>query len=244
MTILCARERLYNLGYSDLLLDPAKGCPSTHDIHYKRLSWLSLSIIMLSLYSTLMSGMWFVLAIVQPRYGKKITSGGSLTLSTASTLFALFAKTIEITFVTVFVTFIGQVLSRRSLVKTSRGITIAELNMRTWVIQPGSMFTHWENLRHAGYSVLGLIAFTAAIISLLYTTASDALVSPHLKFGGWEPREMQGVVWMEYSNPYYIEDQCSIPVRAFDPSEGSATCLGMEHAGSGIFVPLLNAIIS
>lgn len=50
-----------------------------------------------------------MIAIVQPRYGRTIHSGGKLTPTTASTLFALFAKTIELSFVTVFVTFLGQV---------------------------------------------------------------------------------------------------------------------------------------
>lgn len=117
-------------------------CPAHKDIHSSRASWVSISILMLSIYSTVFSGIWLVLAIVQPRYGRAIHSGGKITPVTASTLFALFAKTIELSFVTVFVTFLGQVLTRRSLVQSSRGVNIAELSMRTWVCwKYHSMFT-------------------------------------------------------------------------------------------------------
>ena len=126
----CTWSKHLQMGLADVL-DLLEGCPSTHDIHSSRQSWLSISILMLSIYSTIFSGIWLMLAIVQPRYGRTIHSGGSLTPSTASTLFALFAKTIELSFVTVFVTFLGQVLSRRSIVKASRGVTIPELTMRT-----------------------------------------------------------------------------------------------------------------
>lgn len=55
--------------------------------------------------------------------------------ATASLLAAGFAKSIELSFVTVFVTFLGQVLSRRALIKRSRGITISEMSMRQWIMQ-------------------------------------------------------------------------------------------------------------
>jgi hypothetical protein len=91
----------------------------------------------LSIYSTAMSGLWLVVAIYQPRYGRGISSSngpGVLAPSTASLLSTLFAKTIELSFVTVFVAFVGQVLTRRSFLKRSKGMTIAEMTMRNWVI--------------------------------------------------------------------------------------------------------------
>ena len=178
-----------------------------------------------------------MLAIVQPRYGRTIHSGGSLTPSTASTLFALFAKTIELSFVTVFVTFLGQVLSRRSIVKASRGVTIPELTMRTWVIQPGFMITHWQHIQHAGLTLLGAITLTAAFVATFYTTASDALVSPHLKYGKWENKLLQGLVQASYANPQYIEDNCETPITVvLDPDNAGLTCLSIEHAGQGMLI--------
>ncbi|RDW84840.1 hypothetical protein BP6252_02430 [Coleophoma cylindrospora] len=210
----------------------APPCTTKNDIHTGRSSWLSVSIMCLSVYSTVFSGIWLMLALVRPRYGKAIHSGGNLTPATASIVFALFAKTIELSFVTVFVTFLGQVLSRRSLVKTSRGITIAEMSMRTWVIQPGFIITHWSHLQHVGVTMLGGITLLAALIAMFYTTASDALVSPHLKFGKWEYREMSGWVETSYANPYFIKDNCQTPVTTLmDPDNAGLTCLAIEHAG-------------
>jgi hypothetical protein len=211
------------------------GCPTIHDIHSSRTSWLSISILMLSIYSTIFSGIWLMLAVVQPRYGRTIQSGRSLSPSTASTLFALFAKTIELSFVTVFVTFLGQVLSRRSFVKASRGVTIPELTMRTWVIQPGFMITHWQHIQHAGLTILSAITLTAAVVAMFYTTASDALVSPHLKYGKWESQEMWGLVQASYANQNYIMENCQTPITAAidDATDAGDTCLSMEHAGQG-----------
>ncbi|KAK0115752.1 hypothetical protein ONS95_012805 [Cadophora gregata] len=214
------------------LFAPTPGCAAKNNIHSKRRSWLSISILFLSVYSTLFSGIYLVLAIVQPRYGRAIHSGGKLTPETASILFALFAKTIELSFVTVFVTFLGQVLSRRSLVKNSRGVTIAEMTMRTWVVQPGFMITHWQALQHVGFTVLGCITLTAAFMAMFYTTASDALVAPHLKFGKWEDKEMVGLVKASYANPPYIEQSCKTPVSTkVDPLYAGLTCLSVEYAG-------------
>jgi hypothetical protein len=208
------------------------GCPAHHDIHSRRYSWLSISIVALSIYSTIWSGIWLVLAIAQPRYGRLIHSGGKLSPSTASIIFALLAKTIELSFVTVFITFLGQVLSRRSLIKSSRGVTIAEMTMRTWVIQPGFMITHFQNLQHAGLTFLGLISLTAALISMFYTTASDAIVSPQLRFGKTQNLLMYGVVNTSYANPEYISQNCLTPITPLvDPDNSGATCLSYEHAG-------------
>jgi hypothetical protein len=95
--------------------------------------------------------------------------------STASLLSAFFAKTIELSFVTVFVAFLGQVLTRRALMKHSSGITIADMSMRSWIMQPGTLITHWENVRHSGLTFLGMISLTTAIMAMLYTTAAETL---------------------------------------------------------------------
>lgn len=81
-----------------------------------------------------MSCLWFIVAIVQPRWGTGISSSSGMAPSTATMVCAILAKTIEISFVTVFVAFIGQVLTRRSFVKKSKGMTLAEMSMRNWVI--------------------------------------------------------------------------------------------------------------
>lgn len=105
----------------------------------------------LSVYSTLLSGLWLGVAIAKPRFGHGITNNSRMTPATASLVAAAIAKSIELSFVTVFVTFLGQVLSRRALIKRSRGITISEMSMRQWIMQPGTMITHWETVRYVSY---------------------------------------------------------------------------------------------
>ena len=42
-------------------------------------------------------------------------------------------------------------------------------------MQPGTMITHWESVRYAAWTFLGMVALTATFLAMLYTTASDAL---------------------------------------------------------------------
>ena len=136
---------------------------------------MSISILILALYSTVFSAIWLIIALVKPRYGTKIGSSGGLSPSTASTITAAIAKTIELSYVTVFVTFLGQMLTRRAIAKGSKGVSVADLSLRSWVVQPGTLITHWESVRYGGTTLLGGIAIFAAISSTTYTTASDAL---------------------------------------------------------------------
>src|SRR4051794_3923721 len=73
--------------------------------------------------------------------GEKDWHKGDMSFSTATLLSALFSKTIELSFVTVFVACLGQTLSRKAFRKTAwnGGISIAEMNMRTWIMQPGTL---------------------------------------------------------------------------------------------------------
>lgn len=142
---------------------------------------------------------------------------------------------------------IGANAGSRSLVKTSRGVNIAEFSMRTWVcksereseyglirskvLQPGFMITHWQHLRHAAISVLGMITLTAALISMAYTTAADSLVSPHLKYGDAEIKVMYGLVKSKYANPVYVGRLCQTPISIESDEYAASTCLAIEHAG-------------
>lgn len=113
--------------------------------------------------------------MIRPRWGRRITTTGSISPATASLLCTAFAKTIELSFVTVFVAFLGQVLSRRAFISQSKGITVADMSMRAWVMQPGTMITNWQTVRYAAVSYLGFVSLLAALMAMLYTTASDAL---------------------------------------------------------------------
>ena len=142
------------------------------------------------------------------------------------------AKTIELSFVTVFVAFLGQVLSRRALIKRSKGITIAEMSMRSWVMQPGTMITHFETLRYAALTFLGLIALLGALVAMLYTTASDALVAPKLKMGKLEHRVLHGKVAASFANKDYIEENCQTPIsKSMDLQDSGSTCVSIQYSG-------------
>jgi hypothetical protein len=99
------------------------------------------------------------------------------------------------------------------------------------------MFTHFHHLKHVGLTVLGMITLTAAIVAMFYTTASDALVSPTLKFGKAQTRVMQGLVKTSYANHVYIESNCQTPITTvIDPTYAGTTCLDLEHAGEGALI--------
>ncbi|RSL69907.1 hypothetical protein CEP53_002028 [Fusarium sp. AF-6] len=156
--------------------------------------------LLLALYSTTLSGLWLAVAIIQPRWGFLISTTRGLSPSSAATLTALLGKTIEIVSVTVFISCIGQALTRRAAAEKSTGITLADITIRNWIIQPGFIFTHYKTLAIAGCTLFGALALLALVTTILYTTASEALVSPKLKYGEWETRELTAVVHSYYGN--------------------------------------------
>ncbi|KAK2809463.1 hypothetical protein FQN50_003731 [Emmonsiellopsis sp. PD_5] len=207
-------------------------CPSAGNIRHKRMSWLSVTILTLAFYSTALSGLYMIVAFVKPRYGRRIGHDGGIAPDTASLLSALFAKTVELSFVTVFVAFLGQVLSRRAITSKATGISIADMSMRGWIMQPGTLITHWEHVKYAGLSFLGMIALTATIMALLYTTAADALVSPKLKFGPEEMVDFSGRAMTAFANIDYLKQKCLTPIPIeMDKEYRNSTCLQLSHVG-------------
>jgi hypothetical protein len=211
--------------------EPPDYCSSKAPVKVSKASWLALTICALSVYSTIMSGIWLVVAMLQPRWGHQISSRDGLDPSSATLLAALAAKTIEISFVTVFVSCLGQILSRRSIQNNSRGITLAEMTMRNWVIQPGSLVTHFETLPYAGLTILGALSLTATIAALLYTTASDAMISPKLKYGSWEEKQLSGYVRSSFSNGRYVQWSCTSVTGEMDLQFANESCGNVEFAG-------------
>jgi hypothetical protein len=195
--------------------------------------------VLIALFSTAFSGIFLGIAIRAPRWGMGVRSHGSLSPSGADILTQVFAKLIELSFVTVFVTFLGQVLSRRAFNASAKGVTIAEITMRNWVMQPGSMITHYETVRYAALSFLGLLSLSVAAWAMLYSTAATALVAPQLKFGGWDGRVMKGLVKAQFSNVVYLQKTCQNPIQIsnFDTNYNlqnvGNTCLEIDHAAQG-----------
>lgn len=212
------------------IAEPPTYCWSKRDIAKKRNSWLSVIIFALSVYSTVMSAIWMVVSFVQPRWGHKISSRGGLLPSTATLVTALVAKTIELSFVTVFIACVGQVLTRRAIARRSRGMTLAEMTMRNWVIQPGSLITHCESVPYAAVTVLGALSLTASVVAMFYTTASDAMVAPKLKFGAWETVALQGHVRASYANAGYVKRVCPSLLEVQDPVFAGESCMNVQFS--------------
>ncbi|KAL2867801.1 uncharacterized protein BJX67DRAFT_371777 [Aspergillus lucknowensis] len=222
-------------GSQTALLDensPPLRCPTSKTIVHRRLGWVPVTILVLAFYSTIVSGLYLVVAFLKPRYGKFIGVDGKLASSTASLLSTLFAKTVELAYVTVCVAFLGQVLTRRAITKGSRGISIADMSMRSWIMQPGSLIVHWESLRYSGWTILGAITLTATLVAMLYTTAAEALVTPKLRMGPLEDRILVGDVYTSFANTAFLADNCETPVALdADPEYRNITCLDIQHAG-------------
>ncbi|KAJ5767015.1 uncharacterized protein N7511_004631 [Penicillium nucicola] len=206
-------------------------CPNRTTVLQKRLSWIPMTIFVLALYATIFSGIYLVIALRKPRWSM-VSSDGPIVPSTASLLSASFAKSIELAYVTVCVAFLGQVLSRRALMTESRGISISDMNMRTWIMQPGSMIVHWETLRYSALTFLGAIALVATFVAMLYTPAAQALVAPNLILGPVESKVFQGKVSASFANPVYLAYNCQTPVTVdMDSDYRNTTCLQIEHVG-------------
>ncbi|XWW93303.1 hypothetical protein V2A60_001235 [Cordyceps javanica] len=178
-----------------------------------------------------MSGLWLCVSIVQPRWGRNISSNSRLGPSTATLLTAGLAKTIELSFVTIVITVMGQILTRRAIARKSRGTTLAEMSMRSWVIQPGSLITHFGMLRHSEFTVIGTLSLLAALVAALYTTASDAMVSPKLKFGSWEPKVLSGYVRASYGNSEFVKLTCPTMLTNEDAIEAPLSCADVIVSG-------------
>ena len=206
-------------------------CSSSTRFKQGMSNWLAVTIILLSIFSTFFSGAFLIIALRGPRYGRRVGTDGVLTISTAAFLTSLFAKMIELSFVTVFVAYLGQSLARKAFRREENpGVTLAEMSMRNWVVQPGNLFTHWQSVRYAAASWLGIIALIATIVAMLYTSAATALVQPQLKFSAWERRSLQGPVTASFANPMFIQERCKTPIQYDDLADAQGTCIQLEHA--------------
>ncbi|KAL6703897.1 hypothetical protein ACN47E_008933 [Coniothyrium glycines] len=190
---------------------------------------VSVGIFITSLYSTLLSGLFVVVACLKPQYGFIISNKGSFSPSTATLLVTFMAKTIELSFVMVVLVFLGQTLSRKAM--RQQGITLANVTMRSWILQPGTLFTHWHSVRYAALSWLGFLSLVAALLSLLYTTAAGALVQPQLRLAPQQRMMLEGTVYSDFANVSVAEEVCEEEwLDVGDTEFGGSTCLQVKWA--------------
>ncbi|KAM3452057.1 hypothetical protein MY3296_004794 [Beauveria thailandica] len=166
-----------------------------------------------------------------PRWGRKISSNAAMKPSIATMTAAFGAKIIELSFVTVFITCLGQCLTRRAIARGSQGITLAEMSMREWVNEPGTLLTNPRSIKHSGFTLLGLLSLFAALVAAFYTTASDAMVAPKLKYGKWQNRTLSGYVRSSYANPMFVKLSCSTMLKEEDKEEAASSCMDVMVSG-------------
>ncbi|KAJ6259799.1 hypothetical protein Dda_5440 [Drechslerella dactyloides] len=228
------QPRVLNDGDGD---DPR--APAVNELaKVSKFSGIGVMIISLSIFSTLLSILFFMIAVLKPRYRNYIHATGNLAPTTASLLSAIFAKAIEISFVTVFTSFIGQALSKRALKKSSKGIAIADMLMKGWVYQPGSLLTTLPGLRYAGKTVLGAVCLFVVLCVTFYTTAADSLVSPKLRYGNWGDQSLRGIVSFTYANSTALASRCPAiissaldgPMNGSDLPVSQSTCYKVHNS--------------
>ncbi|KAF1923228.1 uncharacterized protein M421DRAFT_96269 [Didymella exigua CBS 183.55] len=209
---------------------PDKDCPTRRNFRSSRLTWLSGTIIFISSVATALSALFVVLALKGQRYRNYIGTGpeAKISISAAILWTSVVAKTIELSFVTAFVAFLGQKISRRAMADSKgRGVSISELSMWRWVVQPGSLVTSSEIARYAGFSALGTLTLLSTILSTLYVTAATALVQPVAKHGDWHDKTMVSSVQTDFANINYVQSLCQTPVP---DEEASMWCMDSESA--------------
>jgi hypothetical protein len=215
---------------------PDKDCPARREICSSRFTWLNVAIIFISSVSTALSAVFVVLASRGQRYGEYIGNNSEATLSISAAILwtSVVAKTIELSFVTGFVAFLGQVLSRRALVGSSgRGVTLSELTMWRWVVQPGTLVAQSEIARYSGLSTFGILTLLSTVLSTLYVTAATALVQPVSKQSDWRTKAMVGSVQTDFANINYIMGHCANPT--LDKEYGGSTCMQIDNAGKSFY---------
>ena len=99
------------------------------------------------------------------------------------------------------------------------------------MIQPGTLITHYETIPYAALTLLGALSLAATIAASLYTTSSDALVAPKLKYGDWESKELQGYVRSSYANAGYASQSCPSLLDADDKLHSDESCLNVQFSG-------------
>jgi hypothetical protein len=211
---------------------PSEECPTRRKSSTSRLTWLNGTLIFICTVSTALSAIFVFLALKGQRYGSHIGNdpGAKMSIATAILWTSIAAKTIELSSATGFVTLLGQVISRRAFVdSSSQGVTLSELTMWRWIVQPGTLVTQPEIAKYAGISSLGILTFLSTILSTLYVTAATALVQPILKQSDWNSKTLVGSVKTDFANMDYIESLCRIPIN-HDPGL-QFICLQLDNAG-------------
>jgi hypothetical protein len=205
---------------------------------------MNASIIFICSVSTILAALFVTLALKGQRYGNLIGNefDSKMRIPTAILLTSVVAKTIELTFVTAFVAFLGQVVSRKAFMQNSgqknsgHGVTLSEMTMWRWVVQPGTLFTQPEIAKYADFSLLDILTLLSTVLSTVYTTAATALVQPVAKESEWHSKVMTASVSTDFASLKHIQDSCKLPIApGIDDTYLSNTCMQISHAARSMY---------
>ncbi|KAI5306088.1 hypothetical protein KEM56_002260 [Ascosphaera pollenicola] len=201
-------------------------CTTRHQI--TRGKGISITVLIIGITSFVGSFLYLYAAIKKPDWSERINTDGGLNPTTASLLCTLIAKIIEMAFVTLVVASIGQYLSHRAI-QYERGVSTPELFMRNWILQPGSIFTQFPDLKVAGFTVLGVFTFFATLGAMFYTTAAEALVSPKITMGHNRFWNVSVTAHAKFADVQHIQANCYIP--GHDYFEKGSDCMSLANVG-------------
>lgn len=142
-----------------------------------RLSWSNIAFIFISLFSTALSLLFVSIAIKKTEY--QLVTNDRIRPETVLILISIGAKVVELSFTTSLIAFLSQVLSRRAF--RMNGVSLAELSMWRWIVQPSTLITQYGTAKYAGNTTLGILALLGAISAVLYAPAVSALGKSLLK---------------------------------------------------------------
>ncbi|KAJ8114529.1 hypothetical protein OPT61_g3606 [Boeremia exigua] len=217
---------------------PGKECQAQRRFHSPRFTWLSGTIVFLCFVSTALSAVFVVLAIKGQRYGTYIGNryGSKMGSANAILLTSILAKTVELCFVTSFVAFLGQVISRRASFRgKGQGVSLSEMSMWRWVVQPGTLLTQTEIAKFSGLSVLGFLTLFSTVLSMLYVSAATALVQPIPKESEWQKKDMEGSVRLRAGELDEFYGLCPSPLNNLSLQSGLSDCTQMKTTGRSLY---------
>jgi hypothetical protein len=203
--------------------------PTRSDIVGGRNSWIPLALLLLSVVGTVMST---IAAVVAHRsIDFKVGKSGGLSLASATSICAALAKLNEMTLVTLIVAIIGQTLSRRLYAGRGSGVSIAEMNMRAWITQPGSVFNNLASTFRTANIYLGAITLWTTVVAMLYTTAAEALIYPKLRMRDLAQQKLYGTVRASFANVAFLKESCKTPIGDTDADKRGTACFHISFAG-------------
>lgn len=71
----------------------------------------------------------------------------------------------------------------------------------------------------------------ATLVAVLYTTASDALVAPKLKWGKPEMIVMKNYAMASYGNVQFVKQSCHLPDGLLADDQSQDSCLAASLSG-------------